>query len=47
MAIFTASTNDEVLTYLRTQAPNAEIHVNDAVALKYSANGRAQSQIEG
>lgn len=47
MAIFTASTNAEVLAYLKEQAPNAEIHVDDEVAAKYSANGRAQDNIEG
>ncbi|MCD2256932.1 FAD-binding protein [Lactobacillus sp. CC-MHH1034] len=47
MAIFPAYSKDEILDYLKQQAPHAEIHVADEVALKYSANGRAQDKIDG
>ncbi|WP_288530979.1 FAD-binding oxidoreductase [uncultured Secundilactobacillus sp.] len=47
MMTFDAYTNDEKISYLKAQAPHADIHVDDAVTQKYSANGRAASEIDG
>ncbi|MFD1126250.1 hypothetical protein ACFQ22_12955 [Lentilactobacillus raoultii] len=45
MAIFSAYSHDQILEFLKQQAPHAEIHVNDETALKHTANGNAQSSI--
>lgn len=47
MTIFTANTKTEILNYLKKQAPHAKIHFNDQVAQDHSANGKAQSDIQG
>lgn len=47
MAIFSAYSHDQILEFLKQQAPHAEIHVNDETALKHTANGNAQSSING
>ncbi|HAJ53941.1 MAG TPA: FAD-binding protein, partial [Lactobacillus sp.] len=47
MAIFTAYDNAEILAALRAAAPHAEIHTDDQVARKHSANGNAQLEIDG
>ncbi|GKS81457.1 FAD-binding protein [Ligilactobacillus pabuli] len=47
MAIFTAYDNDEIIEFLKQNAPHAEIHTDDEVADKHAANGNAQNKIEG
>lgn len=47
MSVFTAYCNNEILDYLKQQAPHAQIHVVDQIAAKYSANGKAQTKIAG
>lgn len=47
MTVFTANTKTEILNYLKKQAPHAKIHFNDQVAQEHSANGKAQSDIQG
>lgn len=47
MAVFSAYTNDEILDYLKQQAPHAEIHIDDETAALHTANGRAQDEIDG
>ncbi|MBA1392542.1 FAD-binding oxidoreductase, partial [Lactobacillus sp. XV13L] len=47
MTVFTAYTKEQILAYLKVQAPHAQVHVDDKEALKYSANGKAQDFIKG
>ncbi len=47
MAIFSAYTNDEIINFLKQNAPHAEIHVDDETSAKHTANGNAESSIEG
>lgn len=47
MAIFTAYDNEEIIEFLKQNAPHAEIHTDDEVADKHAANGNAQNKIEG
>ncbi|GBG93596.1 hypothetical protein LFYK43_00550 [Ligilactobacillus salitolerans] len=47
MAIFSAYSNNEILDFLKKNAPHAEIHLDDEVAAKHAANGNAQTEIDG
>ncbi len=47
MAVFTAYDNDEIITFLKAQAPNAEIHIDDQVAREHAANGKAANTMAG
>ncbi|GEN48559.1 FAD-binding oxidoreductase [Ligilactobacillus pobuzihii] len=47
MAIFSAYTNDEVIDFLKQNAPHAQIHLDDDLADKHAANGNAQKKIVG
>lgn len=47
MAIFSAYTNNEIVEFLKEHAPHAQIHLDDEVADKHTANGNAQNKISG
>lgn len=47
MAVFPAFNRSDILADLKAATPHAEVHIDDAVALKFSANGRAQDAIQG
>ncbi len=47
MAVFPAFNKSDILADLKAATPHAEVHVDDEVALKFSANGRAQDKIQG
>ncbi|RRG04337.1 MAG: FAD-binding oxidoreductase [Lactobacillus sp.] len=47
MAIFSDYTNDEIINFLKQNAPHAEIHVDDETSVKHTANGNAENSIEG
>lgn len=47
MLVFYEYTKDEMITYLKKQAPHAQIHVQDEVSHQHAANGRATNEMEG
>ncbi|EHL95697.1 hypothetical protein HMPREF9103_02897 [Lentilactobacillus parafarraginis F0439] len=47
MAVFSAYNHDQLIEFLKENAPHAEIHVDDDVSAKHSANGKAQDMISG
>ena len=47
MLVFYEYTKEEMLDFLKSQAPHAEIHVQDAVSQQHAANGRATNTMEG
>lgn len=47
MAVFTAYNHDQIIDFLKQQAPHAEIHIDDETAVKHTANGNAESSISG
>ncbi|KRM89481.1 FAD-binding oxidoreductase [Liquorilactobacillus vini] len=47
MSVFTAYSQEEVIDELKHRAPHAEIHLDDEIAAKHAANGKAESTIDG